>query len=348
MKQKNDEILKYIQFSIYAAGSSISLIFLVIMMNHYLKLKKKGIIVNCLIIITLSEIINCFHKLINFLKGEDNSRQKIICEIQITIGVFSDLCTPLMSLIMSREINHLIFYNELSTFGKKSPYIIYLLAFILPAILSIIFLIIQMKYYELGEKDDGLQYAFYLKDPLIYFVIIIVWIFLIFSFYYTCSSCNVIRQKSKEYLELEQELVSENDEGSLIIEGQDKTTSKLNKIQKNLMYPSFIIFAWVISTVTRLCFIIIKENKHKQFFIINAFLYSFRGFFYYLAYFSCNCLLCCFGNEKQNNKKVNSLTPSEQNSIHINLKNNIRNNDDDGPYKNDEDENVSQVTLNYE
>jgi hypothetical protein len=341
----DEKLFEKIQFSLYAVGGSVSLFFVLIMLKNYLKVKKKGIIVNCLIMITISEMLNCFHKLINFLKNSNLNQQIVICEIQITIAVFSDLCTPLMSYIISREINSLL-HNNQSSFGKNSSYKIYLLAILFPGIVSTLLLIIEIKENRVNTEKGKTKFAYYLQQPFVYLVISVVWIFLSISLFYCISSLNEINQKSKEYFEIEQELVSESKEQSLNFEGEDKTAFKLNQIRKALIYPFFICFVWFVSTITR---VLIFFYKRKIIFIINAFLSTFRGFYYYLAYFSCNCLLCCLGNKNQNNQKIQSLTTSQSTSKdkENDLNKNCINNDDDGPYKlEDEDEKVSQLSLN--
>lgn len=339
----DDTLFEKIQFSLYAVGGCVSLFFVLIMLNNYLKVKKKGIIVNCLIMVTISEMLNCFHKLINFLKNSNTNQQIVICKIQIIIAVFSDLCTPLMSYILSREINSLL-HNNQSSFGKNSSYKIYLLAILFPGIVSTLLLIIEIKENRVNSDKGSTKFAYYLQQPFVYLVISVVWIFLSISLFYCISSLNEINQKSKEYFEIEQELVSESKEQSLNFEGEDKTTYKLNQIRKVLIYPFFICFIWFVSTITR---VLIIFNKTKIIFIINAFLSTFRGFYYYLAYFSCNCLLCCLGNKNQNNQKIQSLTASQSTSKENELNENCINNDDDGPYKlEDEDEKVSQLSLN--
>ena len=136
-----------LQQYIYLLGGLITMIVLIVLLDEQFKIEKKGIIVNSLIIMSFSEILNSIVQLINCLKKTID--KTYICYIQIQVSIFSDICTILMSLIISREITFLLHYNDFSSFGSKSPINIYLIGFFIPLITSIIFF-----YFEIKKKKE--------------------------------------------------------------------------------------------------------------------------------------------------------------------------------------------------
>ena len=137
----NNTIADIIQFICYYVGGIISLIILGIILFKYIKISPKEILIHILIIIIISEILNSIHKIINFFKHIKSINKKIICKIQIFIALFSNICSPLMSLFFSREIYYLIDYYQHSSFSLKPTYYIYLLGFIIPLTITKLFVI---------------------------------------------------------------------------------------------------------------------------------------------------------------------------------------------------------------
>ena len=128
-----DTFQKYV----YIIGGSISLLLLGIILVKNITNKQKDIIIHSLIIIIYSEILNSIIRIINIFKNENNETQKI-CQIQKYIGIYSDLCTPLANIFLSREIYYFVKYNESSSFASKPSFLIYILTFIITFLSSII------------------------------------------------------------------------------------------------------------------------------------------------------------------------------------------------------------------
>ena len=293
-----------IQVIIYFIGSILSFILLSFILFKQIKINRNSIIKNCLIIIAISEIINTIHKLINFLKN-DNNTKKTICKIQKGIGTYSDICTPFMSLIISIEINHLLKYNEFSSFGLCSSYIIYFIGFLIPLIITIIFYLIDSK----DSKEFIDKYPCTLNEPFLFYLYVVFWILIILSVYFSISSLKIIKKKKDEHLLLEEEFPSDSSYPDDL-----KISSKLNNIyKKNLRYPFIIVLIWSIITIIRIIHYICKDKKKetlRNIFIFYAIIYSFRGMIYSFVYFSKND---CFNSNKENNKNIGLFTINDSN-----------------------------------
>jgi hypothetical protein len=306
-----------LQQYIYLLGGLITMIVLIVLLDEQFKIEKKGIIVNSLIIMSFSEILNSIVKLINCLKKTID--KTYICYIQIQVSIFSDICTILMSLIISREITFLLHYNDFSSFGSKSPINIYLIGFFIPLITSIIFF-----YFEIKKiKRNDIAYVCYISKPELYFGIVIFWILIIISIFYSIKALLFIKKKKKEYIEFEEELITDNEEINSSKENI-KFSEKLNQIyQKNLKYPICISIIWIFGTVIRFIHSLIgDEDKYKNLlkymFVIHSVFSSFRGLIYCFVYFNKeNC--CCFydSNEKKETKSTttNTLIPNDEMSL---------------------------------
>jgi hypothetical protein len=319
-------VLVEIQNIIYFFGSFFSFILLILILIQQIRINKKGLIKNCLIIIAISEIINSIHNLIYFLKNINNTNiSEKICDIQKGIGTFSDICTPLMSLIIAREINYIMKNNDFSSFGKYSSYIIYLIGFFIPLIIEIIFYLIDINYQSNSKKNDTI-YPCTINEPLLFYLYGIFWIIIIISLFYSISSLIIINQKKEEYLFLVKELKSDNN--NLNNNDNVNISYKLNNIYRNnLKYPITMIIIWFFVTIIRIIHFIYNNDKNKNILEVILFLYvfinSFRGIIYCFVYLTKND---CFINNNVNTNS-GSIYPINDNSIDDN-KNQYSNIDD--------------------
>ncbi len=300
--------IKTFQFIIFLFGGSISLLSLLIILFLQLNKNEKGIISRSLKLITISEIINCIPKLLNSFKSEKEKydyykiEASTICYIQFIIQNFVDICTPLLSLIIAREIYYLIDMNELSFFGQKQ--ILTLVSSILiPLIFTFILFLLQVKIWNNTpiNKIKNRDYVCYGSFYSILIMIIVILILISFSIYYAIKSSTILRQKKNEFIEIEEELISNKDNENYEDEStineyptSDKISAKLNKMyKKNLRYPILFSIIWLIfffcrgidiynyKTYTRLSFL----NMPIFFAVLNFFM-TVRGLFYCVAFFS--------------------------------------------------------------
>jgi heme/copper-type cytochrome/quinol oxidase subunit 2 len=340
-KEKIDPFQEYV----YMIGGIISFISLIILFYQNIKLQTKNIIINSIIIIIFSEMLNSLLKIINILKNDKIGLINEICNIQKYIGIFSDICTPLSNVFLSREIYYFINYNDSSSLGLKPSYYIYLLTLIIPLIITIIFGTSE-KY---NENID--QYSCYIKKNL-FIVIIIIIILLIIISIYSFLTYKISKKKFEEYKNLEEELNSDNED---IINDNNqenyqtfKKTLKFIK-QQNIKFAIFVLLVWIILIIIRLFYWFRTNGKEKfkdpeleKLFRLHCVLASCRGIFFYIVYM--NKIICC-EKEKKKEKNNNQLTPELKidkinNLVNSNTNNTI-NDDENEIYKPFDDEIIS-------
>ena len=151
-------------------------------------------------------------------------------------------------------------------------------------------------------------------------MIIVILILVSFSIYYAIKSSIILRQKKNEFLEIEEELVSDNENSVDDFEinehpTSDRISSKLNKMyKKNLRYPILFSIIWLIFFSCRGIDIYDFQINQKStfeylpnFFAILNSIMTVRGLFYCVAFFSKKDL--CSNNSK---KTVGEITLAEK------------------------------------
>ena len=330
---------KKFQFLTFLIGGSISLITLTIILILQLNKNEKGIISRTLKLITISEIINCIPKIINSFKSEREkfvpySKTEVsnICYLQFIIQNFVDIVTPLLSLIIAREIFYLIEINELSFLGQNQK-VTLTFSFLIPLIITSVIFLLQI--FIFNNIDQGKiknhDYVCYGSYYSTFIILIIILLLVSISIYYSIRSSITLYQKKKEFLDIEDELISNENNNNDDIEyeinehpNSNKISAKLNKMYiKNLRYPILFSIIWLIFFFCRGYDIYdYKYNKISgsksiliySFIILNTIM-SIRGLLYCFAFFS-KSDLC-------SNKKpiVSNISLAEKN-------NNINDNED--------------------
>ena len=327
------------QFGIFLFGGSISFIILIIILILQLKKNEKGIISRALKLITISEIINCVPKILNSFKTDQekfkpsktDTNITTICYIQFIIQNFVDILTPLLSLIISREIYYLIDMNELSYIGENQL-ITLISSIVIPIIITLILFFLQYNIWNNSDYDriKNRDYVCYGSVNSTFIMLIIIFLLVGFSIYYSIKSSIILYQKKNEFIEIEEELITNNgneNSDSEINEHPttDKISAKLDKMyKKNLRYPFLFSVIWLIFILCRGIDIYdYKKNQTKKnealpnFFVILNFLMSVRGLCYCVAFFSINDL--CHNNTKKtvNNKDLVDNNDTNNNEINI-------------------------------
>ena len=346
-------VQKKIQYLTYDIGGLITLIILLIILFLQIKKKEKGIISRSLILITISEIFNCIQKIINHFKGDWERYAKdrpektsIICYIQFIIGNYVDIFTPLMSLIISREINNLVDMNELSSLGNNQV-LAFSIGFIFPFCCVLILFLIQILFLNKNKiYIKNSDYVCYGSKYTLHILLPIIIILIVISLNYSLKSLSVLKQKTKNYEEIEEGLMS-NDESFDDIPNtpDDKVSTKLNKMyRKNLRYPLFISIFWVLFIFVRyLDIIFFIENRDKNdimktTYCVISCITTVRGLLYSYVFFSRNDL--CNKNAKKN---IQNLSQIDEENVENKNSRNIFSDDDEVPYQ-EKNEKIDEIT----
>ena len=350
----NIDNIKIFQFILFTYVSSITFISLIIILILQLKKKKKGIISRTLKLITISEILNCIPKILNTFKNEEElfGKKKFyytsnICYIQFIIQNFVDICTPLLSLIIAREIYYLIDINELSYLGKNQL-ITLISSILIPLIISIILFLLQIFIFnEITNDDNRIKNTDYVCYGSVYstlIMLIIIFLLVGFSIYYSIKSSIILNKKKNEFLVIEEQLIKDDIDDiddNEINENltNEKISKELNKMfKKNLRYPILFSIIWLIFIICRGYDIYhykinqLKKNWSLAFFfaVVNIFM-CIRGLIYCFAFFSKSDL--CNSNNKKLIENISMIEKKDENENGNNILTGI-NNDDDGPISN--------------
>ena len=350
----NDKEIDKFQKLVYIIVGILSFFFLAIMLVKHIKIKQKDIIIHSLIIFIFSEMINSIHKIINIFKA-DNTKSTItknICTVQKYIGLYSDICTPLANIFLSKEIYYLVKKHYSSYCGLKPSYYLYLFTFIISFLLSII--IVQIDNIENDDKTD--LYACYINKYTLIAIGIIVLLLIIICFY-SFQSFMISRKKKKEFEELQEELNSDNeDKINNTNESYQNIKQRINKVYtQNIRFVFLILFVWVILIIIRMYYYFATKGKRreeiegelderlKMIFRIHSIISSGRGLFFYFVYSNIDF---CSNEKKKNNIQLN-LESKNQDIINLFNSNKNKNyeDDDNEPYKQDDDEKISNIMM---
>ena len=240
-------------------GPPISLMLLIFGIIRMLLLKnRKSFLTNLIILIFLSEIVQCLSKLIQVLKYDypdlrdnkelldyDTPRGKI-CQVQICFALFSDFLSLLSTLLLSLRCYDVI-NNKKGFFDRGYNGIISISSIIIISlILSIIFLIIDRSRFE---TTNIVSYRYDVRDRCTYWC----WLehvtsLFCYGLYWVILICNIVfafitnKQLKKGYQKLLEENnyspTKENDLNSSLNEGikedEDMHKEKENKKNNNL------------------------------------------------------------------------------------------------------------------
>ena len=283
--KRKDEIYRcnYVKLSIIwinLIGPPLSLLFLLIGVVRMLLIKKrKAFLTYLIILIFVSEMIQCLSKLIQLLKYDypdtrddktkydpDNPRG-IICQLQIVMAIFSDFCSLLSTLLLSLRCFDVI-HNKKRFFDQGKNGILSIILFIaLSIIFSIIFLLFDRR-----AADGNIAYRYDLRDRCSYwcwlghipslFCLGLYSIILFLNIYFACKTncyltqgykrlieeCQLIPEKETESNSSFNERISENSKGKEKKENENKkfiyfTPEEKKRIQQlQLMRTKCLIY----------------------------------------------------------------------------------------------------------
>ena len=287
---KVDEVYRcnYVkEFIIYMnlIGSAISLGFLIFGLTKMFKAKKnKTFLTKLIIIIFISEVVQCISKLLQMVKyifqDERNNKEikdfdrprSVICQIQIVLAISSDFCSLFSTLLLTLRCYDVI-KNKIHFFDRGYNQIIFIILDIsISIILGICFLILDR--FIIG---DQVSYRYDVRDRCTYwcwlehisslicfgFYVVILVAIIYFSFRTYCY----LRKGYKALLEgLE---FSRDNTLGLHDENDDTTKSDMKTVNlsreekkkikdfnlmkvKSLVYPLVTIIYWTFTAVYRI------------------------------------------------------------------------------------------------
>ena len=270
-------------------GPPISLIFLVFGIIRMVFIKKrKTFLTTLILLIFISEIIQCISKLIQLLKYDYTNKRNdksfddpdtprgVICQIQIVLAIFSDFCSLLSTLLLSLRCYDVI-KNRRRFFDKgKNALLSIILFLVLSIALSITFLFIDR-----NRTSGNLLYRYDIRDRCSYWCWLdhisslvclgIYWIILIFNIYFACKTNCYLKKGYKKLLE-ENKLLpgkvnkmngslneentdnSPNDKKETLLTNEEKKRIEELRIMrvKCLIYPTVTIAYWAFAATYRI------------------------------------------------------------------------------------------------
>lgn len=321
----NDSTYKYIVFIPSIFFSFISLIGLVlVLIEANKKTRKKSLITESLIAITIAEIINCISKLMYIPRATLRDKFQpqigkycfdiIVGYIQMFFTVYSEFGTLISSLLLSYKI-YKSTRNENSFFKKRSAFsIVRFISYVVPAVIALVFVGVDYCWYtnenanpiKLENDECKIWIWMYRILSLVYYAFVVVFIVVISIL--SCKSISYLKQKQNEILQFEKENQedfeeTEGKEEDVTSKGESILSQKITTAIKKIQYfPVVTCFVWLILSIDRIpddvVLIINENNENNQFEWVGAWLYvkmvtivlhnytaCVRGMIYFFTFF---------------------------------------------------------------
>jgi len=267
-------------------GTPISLIFLLIATIRMICFKKKIIFLSKLILlIFLSEITNCFSKIIQLLKynykdlrddksfyDPDTPRGRI-CQIQIVTSIFSDICTLLITLLISLRFYDVIRNKKRFFDNKKNGILSIIFTILLAIIISISLLLFD-------RNNEDISYRYDVRDRCTYWCWLshfpgmicygLYLILLVFNIIYSCKNIIILRKGYKTILkeneisyrnsmstplnDISKDNSKESEKKNFHFTKEEKKRIEELKLMtaKCFIYPLVTIFIWMLFSIYRI------------------------------------------------------------------------------------------------
>ena len=318
----NDTTYKYIVFIPSIFFSFISLIGLVlVLIEANKKTRKKSLITESLIAITIAEIINCISKLMYIPRATLRDKFEpqtgkfcydiIVGYIQMFFTVYSEFATLISSLLLSYKI-YKSTRNENSFFKKRSAFsIVRFISYVVPAVIGLVFVGVDYVWYTdenvnpiILENDECKIWIWmYRRLSLIYYCFVVVFIIVISIF--SCKSISYLRKKQHEILQFEKENQedfeeTEGKEEDVTSKGESILSQKITTAIKKIQYfPVVTCVVWLILSVDRIPDdVVLILNEKNQFewkgewlyvkmatIILHNYTACVRGMIYFFTFF---------------------------------------------------------------
>lgn len=270
-------------------GTPISLGFLLFGIIRMISSKKKiSFLTKIIILIFSSEVVLTFSKLIQLIKycfedsrsretAEIDAPRAIICQIQIITGIFADYCSLLSTLLLSLRCYDVIKHKNGFFDKPKNANISLIVIVSISLLLSILFLIIDILFYDPSYRydvRDRCSYWCWLVQEVSLGCFTLYFIILIVNVIFACKTITYLRRgynkllednglyRSKSSLETPlTDLSKDNNENANII---DKSYNNLTSEEKKrideiklmqikcIIYPLVTIILWICAVIYRI------------------------------------------------------------------------------------------------
>lgn len=339
----NNEVYKQIVFIPSIVFSFISLIGLIlVLIEANKKTRKKSLITESLIAITIAEIINCISKLLYIPRATLRTKFEpqigkycydiILGYIQMFFTIYSEFGTLISSLLLSYKI-YKSTKNENSFFKKRSAVcIVRVISYVIPAVIAFIF--VGIDYWKFTDDDVNpmileneeckIWIWMYRRLSLIYYCFVVVFVILISIF--SCMSISYLKRKKNEILQFEKENQEDFEDSDGVKEeevaskGESILSQKITTAIKKIQYfPVVTCVVWLILSIDRIpddIVLIVNEKHEKHQFewegawlcvkmvtiILHNYTACIRGMIYFFTFFKTDSKL--FTDMKEWLKKI--------------------------------------------
>lgn len=320
-----EEKIKFSTQIINITGSSFSLIGLVLVLCIIKTKKNIKIFMNeMLLYIIISEMLNCFSKILEFFKFIQIIHFEFVSYVQLILSLYSDFCTLITSLVISFKLYDSLKKQSFYFKKKKIKKITRFICFGLPFIFSI--LIFYLDTFVIKSYKESKYFYWVWVAPILSIIIYLLFFLIIFFIVYiSFLTISFLKEKQKEIIE--QNTNSDEDEdGKENKDTQEKETKdtpkeeenknvntdkgetkkvstvhgfnesliseKINKILKKIYkYPLVTSVLWILLGTYR-----VTESiyllRHKNYdivvyilMILHSFISSFRGVINFIVFF---------------------------------------------------------------
>lgn len=208
IKNNTPELINWreIQFStqiINITGSSFSLLGLILVLCIIKTKKNMNIFMNELFLyIIISEMINCFSKILEFFKFILIIQFRYVAYVQLILSLFSDFCTLLTSLVISFKLHDSLKNQSFYFKKKKIKKISRFICLGLPSLSSILFFCLDTFVLNFQYKEYD-KYFYWMWVHPILSIIIYCFFFLLIIFIVIISfrTISFLKEKQKEIME---------------------------------------------------------------------------------------------------------------------------------------------------
>lgn len=271
-----------------------------VLVEAFSKERKKSVIILCIVLITISEIINSLSKLLTIVRqNSSKENEAIFSNIQIVFSIYSDFSSLIVSLILSLKLHDLT-KTEQSLKRKFNKNIIRVVSVVIPLLLGLTFCSIDCYVFiKPSDFSSECKVWAWINRYLSLILYGIVWIIIICIIIISCQSI------SRVTLKVEMLTRSKNKKSTGESEGNSNDalidtiiSSNANKLILQIKYfPIVTCVIWGILSVDRISddLALIYEFKYSDYFVLEIikqttiFLHnliaSTRGLIYCVTFF---------------------------------------------------------------
>ena len=209
--------VKLINIYISLIGTPISLTILLLGIFRMVFAKKKiSFLTKVIILIFVSEVMNCLSKLLQLLKycfkdlrddksfDDNDTPRGIICQVQIVSSIFSDFCTLFGSLLLSLRCYDVIQNKKRFFDSKKAGSFSIIFILTLSLALAIIILFVDRKITQRTYRydvRDRCSYWCWLEHTTSMICFGLYWIFIIINIIFACKTIYYLKSGYEKLLE---------------------------------------------------------------------------------------------------------------------------------------------------